>query len=647
MYAVVIPAKQLPRHLHQLMYRVPTELETPLTRGAIVSIPFRGKNYLGVVLRIQASLPVETNLTSIKTLKILAHPTVLLKQNQLRFITQVADYYLLPIATVLRLFLPHLPINWEKTTHGKMEPPDGSNSITLSSLTHSTPSLSSMRVMFIKYRYDPEKIVWLHEQIDEIIRNNMQLLILVPEYQDMMKLEKELHTSHQNTLTFLGSTISKIKFLHLWNTIENGSPCVIVGTRLALFLPWKSLAKIILDREHSDSHKQWEMNPRIDTRTVAGILANNHHIPLILMSHTPRVETVKGIIDQKITVIDIARPRRLETPCCVNLKDEQKKKNFSLFSETVVQKIQSALERKQRILLLLNRTGYAWRLLCKDCFQTVLCLKCATPMTMMKEASDEIECDSCSQKFPTPTWCLSCQGTRFFFRGLGIDGLTTEIHARFPTATVYSLDAGVKKVDHSCEADIILATQVAFHRLSWSTIKLVVLLLIDTELNLPHFDRFEKTLQMLYDIENKVITETQPPVSFILQTYHPLHPVIQTFLSDQLKPFYERELRDRRQFHYSPYGHCIKLVHRQSNKKNDGEVNEVVKKLQELLSLENRASIVEMIGPTIRNQRSAYNGIESEIALKINTLPIENPRFRNLLLSLSESWIVDIDPLSL
>ncbi|MDR2685583.1 MAG: primosomal protein N' [Rickettsiales bacterium] len=349
-------------------------------------------------------------------------------------------------------------------------------------------------------------------------------------------------------------------------------PLILIGTRSALFLPWKNLGLIIIDEEHDSSYKQDEMGS-YHARDMALLRAKLLNIPVCLASATPSVETLRNVSSGKYSVSIL--PSRfggaqLPTIEIIDLKNNKSspdliggsRPNLSL---PLIQEIQKTLTAKQQTMLFLNRRGFSPAILCEECGHTLTCPDCSVGMTYHRRIGKML-CHYCGRRQPIPNICPECKKGEMKMQGAGVEKIEAELRAVFPTARIEILSsdtsgdlAGIIERIEKHETDIIIGTQILAKGHHFPNITLVGVVDADAGLFGNDFRAAEKTFQQLFQVSGRA-GRGLAPGRVMLQTYNPTHPVLLALRDNKREDIINAELKNREAAKMPPFGQLIAVI---------------------------------------------------------------------------------------
>src|SRR5579864_3639822 len=397
-----------------------------------------------------------------------------------------------------------------------------------------------------------------------VLEAGRSAILLVPEIGLTPAVAADLHQIFGDEVAILHSALSDKERAEQWHRIKRGEARMIVGTRSAVFAPVHDLALIIVDEEHDSSYKQ-EETPRYHARDVAVVRAKMANAVVVLGSATPSLESYFNAKKHKYGLIDLpdrVEKRPLPEVEIIDMRQEfQETGSEQVISRKLSEEIKERLERKEQVMVLLNRRGYSPVVLCRACGKTLECKNCAIAMTHHKRAR-RMECHYCGYTAPVPEKCVHCGSEYVYFIGTGSEKLEELLHSMFPTARIGRLDRDtVRGKDdfervlgalNEGELDLLVGTQMIAKGHDVHGVTLVGVVNADIALGLPDFRAAERTFQLLTQVAGRA-GRGQTPGKVVLQTYFPDHYAVQYAARHDFTGFYEKELRFRSWMHYPPY----------------------------------------------------------------------------------------------
>ncbi|MEI5906121.1 primosomal protein N' [Bacillus spongiae] len=401
------------------------------------------------------------------------------------------------------------------------------------------------------------------QSIQRVLNEGKEAIVLVPEISLTPQMVHRFKGRFGDDVAVLHSGLSVGEKYDEWRKIQRKEVKVVVGARSAIYAPFENLGIIIIDEEHETSYKQ-EESPRYHAREVAIQRAKRYQCPVILGSATPSLESFARAKKNVYTLLSL--PSRmnnqpLPSVAIVDMRDELREGNRSMFSRELFEKLQDRLEKKQQTVLFLNRRGYSSFIMCRDCGYVLQCPHCDISLTYHR-SSNNMKCHYCGFETSVPKTCPDCQGEHIRYFGTGTQKVEEELTKLLPQAKIIRMDVDTtsRKGAHEKllkafaegKADILLGTQMIAKGLDFPNITLVGVLSADTMLHLPDFRAAEKTFQLLTQVSGRA-GRHELPGEVIIQTYTPEHYSVQLASKQDYDAFYEQEMRMRKMASYPPY----------------------------------------------------------------------------------------------
>lgn len=407
------------------------------------------------------------------------------------------------------------------------------------------------------------------QSIQKVLEKGQEAIVLVPEISLTPQMVKRFKGRFGNEVAVLHSGLSAGEKYDEWRKIQRKEVKVVVGARSAIFAPFENIGIIIIDEEHETSYKQ-EENPRYHARDVAIERGIQHNCPVILGSATPSLEAFaraqKGVF-QLLSLPKRMNNQELPTVEIIDLREELRNGNRSMFSTLLLEKMKDRLAKKQQTVLFLNKRGYSSFVMCRDCGYVMNCPHCDISLTYHR-SQQQMKCHYCGHEEAVPKLCPECASEHIRYFGTGTQKVEEEIGKILPEAKVIRMDNDTTSRKGSHErllkefeegnADILLGTQMIAKGLDFPNITLVGVLSADTMLHLPDFRSSEKTFQLLTQVSGRA-GRHELPGEVVIQTYTPEHYSIVMAGEQDYDKFYQREMMMRKIHSYPPF-YYITLV---------------------------------------------------------------------------------------
>jgi primosomal protein N' (replication factor Y) len=409
-----------------------------------------------------------------------------------------------------------------------------------------------------------------------VLEAGRSAILLVPEIGLTPAVAADLHQIFGDEVAILHSALSDKERAEQWHRIKRGDARMVVGTRSAVFAPVADLALIIVDEEHDSSYKQ-EETPRYHARDVAVVRAKMSNAVVVLGSATPSLESYYNAKKNKYALVELpdrVEQRPLPEVEIIDMRLEfQETGHEQVISRKLAAEIKDRIEKKEQVMVLLNRRGYSPVVLCRTCGKKLECQNCAIALTHHKR-EHKMVCHYCGYLAPVPKNCVHCGSEYVYFLGTGSEKLEELLHGMFPQARIARLDRdtvrGHEDFERTLNAlnegelDLLVGTQMIAKGHDIHGVTLVGVVGADVALGLPDFRAAERTFQLLTQVAGRA-GRGQSPGKVILQTYFQDHYAVQYAAQHDFIGFYEKELQFRSWMHYPPYSALANVLVRSDN----------------------------------------------------------------------------------
>jgi len=463
-------------------------------------------------------------------------------------------------------------------------PEDGAGVFTTPLPTLSTPQEKALREIHESFRDKAVTLLrgvtssgktelYIH-LIDHVLRQGRQALFLVPEIALTTQLTRRLQHVFGQKVKIYHSRFSDNERVDIWrDMLVKPEPCVIIGTRSAVFLPFTNLGLVIVDEEHEPSYKQYDPTPRYNGRDAAIVLASLHGAKTLLGSATPTVETYyKAKVSGKYGLVELlTRYGDVSLPeiRIVNLAAEREKHAVDgTFSNIMVAEGRHILNEGRQLIFFHNRRGFSPRARCRQCQFIPKCDHCDVSLTYHRR-TNTLECHYCGATYPVPKVCPNCHEPAIHIEGYGTERIEDGITAIYPEAKILRMDLDTTRnkeaysqiIDDfsSHKADILVGTQMVTKGLDFGEVGLVGVINADNIINYPDFRSSERSFNMLEQVAGRAGRRSGEPGIVMIQTYTPDHPVITFVKAHDYEGFFAHELKQRSQFCYPPFSRVINI----------------------------------------------------------------------------------------
>ena len=415
------------------------------------------------------------------------------------------------------------------------------------------------------------------EAIQNVLNNNKTAIVLVPEISLTPQLIHRFKTYFGDIIGVIHSKLSDGQRFDVYQRIRSGDIKIVIGARSALFAPLNDLGIIIVDEEHDHSYKQTEKNPKYNARDSAIVRAKLNNAVVVLGSATPSMESFYNYKAGKYCLVELPH-RALKTRQpkveIVNMLDElrnpSKYKKYEtqeqrVLSSRLISYIDSALKKKQAVILMQNRRGYSAYQQCLDCGTVKMCRNCDITMIYHKHKNN-LRCHYCGSIETLLTNCEICGSNNLKLVGVGTEKIEEEIQRLFPEARSMRMDADtvkgkdahrkILKSFHEGEFDILIGTQMISKGLDFPNVYLVGVISADIGLFIPDFRASEKTFQLLMQVSGRS-GRISDDGRVVIQTMNPENYIFPLVENHDFTGFFEKEIKHRQLHRYPPFSKMI------------------------------------------------------------------------------------------
>ena len=467
--------------------------------------------------------------------------------------------------------------------------------------------------------------VYMH-LINDALQLGKQVLYLVPEIALTTQLTRRLRRVFGDRLLIYHSKFSDNERVDIWKRLlESSDPCVVIGVRSSVFLPYSNLGLVIVDEEHDSSYKQQDPAPRYNGRNAALVLAQMHGAKTVLGSATPAIEVYHLALEGRYGLVKLmTRYGDIQMPKVkvINTLEARKHREMNgMFSNELIAECRKALQGGEQVILFQNRRGYSPMVRCKECGWVPKCENCDVSLTYHKH-NRSLVCHYCGYTIPLPDLCPACQLPGIEIIGYGTERIEDDIDAVFPGEKISRMDLDTTRSKNSYDriieefsahrTNILVGTQMVTKGLDFDAVSIVGILNADTMINFPDFRSHERAFDMLEQVSGRA-GRAHKQGHVIIQTSQPDHDVIKYVQSHDYEGFYEHELADRRQFGYPPFTKVINiyLKHRE-----DATLGELAVRYSGLLRQVFGTRVLGPMAPFVSRVQNLYI---RQITLKMET----------------------------
>ncbi len=415
--------------------------------------------------------------------------------------------------------------------------------------------------------------------VEGVLARNKTALILVPEIALTLWCGRLFRARFGAGVAVLHSALPEVERAREWWRVRRGEARVVVGTRSAVFAPVENLGLIVVDEEQEASYKQ-EETPRYHGRDVAVVRAKLEGAVVLLGSATPSLESFQNARSGKYHLLQLdsrVENRPLAPVEIVDLREDFKTTHHAgPISSKLGEAIAARLAEGTQSLILINRRGYSWFVICRSCGAGVQCENCSISLTYHKQRQ-RLECHYCGFSRRVPEACPKCNSGHVYFFGAGAEQLEEKLREKFPSAKVARLDRDSVRTKRAYQQvlgdfatgkiDILVGTQMVAKGHDFQRVTLVGVVSADTQLSLPDFRAAERTFQLLTQVAGRA-GRGDLPGEVLVETYYPEHYAIQLAARQDYLSFFEKEVQFRRLLHYPPFTALASILVRDTKIEN-------------------------------------------------------------------------------
>jgi primosomal protein N' (replication factor Y) len=486
-------------------------------------------------------------------------------------------------------------------------------------------------------------------------------LLLVPEIALTPMLQAQFTERFGGRVAVLHSGLTEAQRRDEWWRVWRGEAQVVLGTRSAVFSPLENLGLVVVDEEHDGSYKQQE-TPRYHARDVAIIRARLAKALVVLGSATPSLESYWNAQQGKYQLLSLNQRvagRRLAEVEIIDMRQEFRETHSKVpISRRLQQEIELQLATGGQTMILLNRRGYAWFLLCRSCGEAITCIHCSISLTYHRR-EHRLICHYCGYATKVPTQCPACGSEHLYYIGEGTEKVEDKLRDLFPGARVERLDRDVaSRPGHYLRVlsdfrerkiDILVGTQLIAKGHDFPGVTLVGVVSADMGLRLPDFRAAEHTFQLLTQAAGRA-GRGNAPGRVLVQTFYPEHYAIRLAADQNYPGFFSKEMGFRRVMHYPPTTALVNVI--AQDEKLD-QAARVAYQLGEFIKGIADPKRVRMLGPNAAPLARIEGRYRIQILLKASSRSILNRVLRHMTEECERhhipprSVLIDVDPVNI
>lgn len=662
-HASVIVLKKPGAFDSPLSYKVPNHLEGKLKLGQGVLVPLKDKTVRAIIVDFK-----QAGLDKVETLKELDSilEDLWVPQKSLELAIHISSYYKCSVLRALKLMLPsHL---WKGTgvrilnkykkdceqeietaaiekiynPESKLTPAQGEalrniEKSTKPSLLHGVTGSGKTEI-------------YLHLILEQV-KQNKQSVLLLPEIALTPQMIHFFSRYFEGEMAVFHSKLSAGERLKNWLMVRDSKVKLVIGSRSAIFAPFKDLGLLIVDEEHEWTYKQ-ESSPYYQIHQLAEFLNDKQKVKVVFGTATPRIETIykakKGVYSY-VKLTQRFNNKDLPPIEVVDLREEFKRKNYSIFSHSLHKKIVDRLEKNEKMILFVNQRGVARAVMCRDCGEAINCPNCGISLKLHQanfQTQATLNCHYCGYKASAQNRCMHCQSTNIRHVGIGTQRVEQELLKAYPGIRVIRADKdttsekeGFKPIYDafkSGEYDVMVGTQMVAKGHDFDQVTLIGIILADIGLHVPDFRSHERLFHLITQVSGRAGRGLKGG-EVVLQTYQPNHHAIKMAAEYAYNDFIENELSFRERLSYPPFSQMIKFTVLGQNLEKLREHIQVEKEvLEDVLKLNNLEAKI-MSAPAMISKIGDYFYYHVIVQTPSTTELLKKWAF-------PKGWRIDIDP---
>lgn len=533
-------------------YIVPENFAQKIKVGVRVWVSFHNRKLLGYLVR----LTHKTKIKNLKSISEVVDEFPILDKNMLLLTKELSEYYCCSWGETIDTALPE-DLRRGRCIDTQGQPPFRGNPCVTKA--KDKPDITLVHDLDGKARWN----IYLKE-MREILAKNKSTLILLPDINSVLKAKETIKDEIGISPVLLYR--KQPQELAEWVRIKEGKTNIVVGTRSGIFAPLNNLGLVIIDQEEDTVYKQEQM-PHYNARGVAFMRINIEKVKLLLGSASPSLETFYLAKKNKIRYVFLTKESNFPEIKVIDTK--------TILSKYLIDSIALNLNTQAKILLFLNRKGFATSASCRYCARVLRCPRCNINLVYHFK-SDVLSCHYCNFKMTAPKICPNCNSAYIRYSGMGTEKIESELARLFPQARIRRLET-LKELDLK-DIDILISAKQIIKETNYN-FDLIAILAIDNSLNRIDLRSAEKTFGLLIGL----LKLTQK--TLLIQTALPNHHCFRALENKNIDIFYAEELRQRKQLNFPPYQHLALVKLRGRNETRVKELsNDLFERLKKYKS---------------------------------------------------------------
>jgi len=594
-------------------YSIPGKMENEVVPGKRVWVEFGKRNMIGYIVGITASSGVK----DVKPLKEVIDKEPIISGQMRELCGWIKDTYLCSLGQAMDAAVPGALKKGKVSVRARTEFPADITPAEPSSRALSLTNEQKEALKSVLHKIDREDFMafLLHgitssgktevylQAIETVLAKGKTSIVLVPEIALTPQTVERFTSRFGNLVAVVHSALRASTRYGEWKRIADGSARIVVGARSAVFSPVKNLGLIIIDEEHETSYKQEDV-PRYHAREVAIMRAKLSNCPVILGSATPSLESYYLAGKKRMQLVRLTKridERNLPKVKIVDMRMElATRKKIVMLSRVLTDSVRRALDKKEQVMIFLNRRGFSTYVNCKKCGLVLKCKRCDSVLVYHYQTRSMV-CHYCNSRISPPHVCPRCKSSYMKYFGIGTEKVESEIARLFPDAKIARMDTDStsKRGSHDRilgefkkhNIDILIGTQMIAKGLDFPRVTLVGVVNADVSLNLPDFRASERTFNLLTQVAGRA-GRGAAGGEVIVQTYAPEHYAILCASKHDYEKFYREEIKSRKELSFPPFTHVIRLTMRSRSEKRAIEASNNLKKF-----LEKNLRDINLTGP--------------------------------------------------
>ena len=546
--------------------------------GDIVKVPFNRGNTLKTGYVFQVDVIPDCPLNKIKTIESVDE-SISLNEEIISTICWMKNRYGIKYLDGIKCFVP----NGKIAKEGKEKEPYKNQAGEVQSIDNLTEEqMEAVNTINEAIDDDRQESFLIHgvtssgktevymQCIREALNNGKTAIMLVPEIALTKQIiDRFISRFGKESIAVLHSKLTKRERFDEWMRAKRGEAKIVIGARIGVFAPLENIGIIILDEEHESTYKS-DMTPKYETVDVALKRLMSSKGVLVLGSATPSVVSYQRALDGIYTLINL-KERYNKTPLpkvhLVDMREELKRGNKNVFSNSLRNEMENTLEKGQQVILFLNRRGYSTFVSCRECGHVMKCPECNISLTYHKRENAGV-CHYCGKRFPIQRTCPQCGSKYIKYFGSGTEKVEEFTEQQFPERTIDRLDLDTAKNSREInriignfakgKTDILIGTQLVAKGLDFKNVGLVGVISADVSLNIPDYRSAERTFQLVTQVAGRA-GRGEEEGTVIVQSYTPENYALLAAANHDYQSFFKGEIAIRQFMDYPPFSDMISV----------------------------------------------------------------------------------------